>query len=143
MEIKPVCKHLEGLDLSQKMLDEAEEKSIYDELIKQDILSYLASANLNFDYFIATDVFVYIGDLSDVFYLIKSRNKKSGKLAFSTEHCDGDDYLLRKSGRYSHSKIYIESLCATFGYSLRHFETQPLRKEKNQYISGGLYLLDF
>ena len=142
-EIKRFCRHLKGLDLSQKMLDEAEKKSIYDELFKQDILGYLASADLNFDYFIATDVFVYIGDLSDVFYLIKSRNKTSGKLVFSTENCDGDSFFLEQSGRYSHSKIYIEGLCEKFGYKLRHFETQPLRKEENRYISGGLYMLDF
>ena len=142
-EIKQVCTHLKGLDLSQKMLFEAKKKGIYDELIKQDILGYLASADLNFDYFIATDVFIYVGDLSDVFHLIKSRNKKSGKLVFSTEHYNGDDYSLQQSGRYSHSKIYIDSLCETFGYKLRHFENQALRKEKKQDISGGLYLLDF
>jgi predicted TPR repeat methyltransferase len=98
---------------------------------------------LNFDYFISLDVFVYIGDLSDVFRLIKSRNKTGGKLAFSTEDYDGDGFFLRQSGRYSHSKKYIESLCKTFGYELRHFETQVLRKEKGGYLTGGLYLLDF
>ena len=143
VEIKQVCKHLGGLDLSQKMLNEATKKGIYDDLIKQDIRGYLASADLNFDYFIATDVFIYVGDLSDVFRLIKSRNKSSGKLVFSTEHYDGDDFLLEQSGRYSHSKMYIEGLCEKFGYTLRHFETQPLRKERNQNISGGLYILDF
>jgi predicted TPR repeat methyltransferase len=99
--------------------------------------------SLNFDYFISTDVFVYIGDLSDVFRLIKSSNKKGGKLAFSTEHYDGDSFFLEQSGRYSHSKKYIESLCKTFGYELRHFETQAIRKDKGEYITGGLYLLDF
>ncbi|MDA9799277.1 tetratricopeptide repeat protein, partial [Luminiphilus sp.] len=105
-EIKQFCRRLEGLDLSQKMLDEAKKKSIYDELIKQDILGYLATANLNFDYFIATDVFVYVGDLNDVFHLIKSRKKTDGKLVFSTENYDGDGFFLEQSGRYSHSKMY-------------------------------------
>jgi predicted TPR repeat methyltransferase len=143
MEIKQFCEHLEGIDLSRKMLDKAKEKNVYNKLIKQDIADYLSNAILNFDYFISTDVFVYIGDLSDVFRLIKSRNKTGGKLAFSTEDYDGDGFFLEQSGRYSHSKKYIESLCNTFGYELRHFETQALRKSKNQYISGGLYLLDF
>jgi predicted TPR repeat methyltransferase len=143
MEIKQFCEHLEGVDLSQKMLEKAKGKDVYNKLIKQDIVTYLSNESLNFDYFISTDVFIYIGDLYDVFRLIKSRNKKSGKLAFSTEDYDGDGFFLEQSGRYSHSKKYIESLCKTFGYELRHFETQALRKEKNQYISGGLYLLDF
>ena len=143
IEIRQFCEHLEGVDLSEKMLVKAKEKNIYNNLIKQDILDYLSNEDLNFDYFVSTDVFVYIGDLFDVFRLIKSRNKTEGKLAFSTEHYEGERFCLEKSGRYSHSKKYIESLCKTFGYKLNHFETLALRKEKNQYISGGFYLLEF
>ena len=125
------------------MLSEAKKKNIYSKLVKQDILTYLSNAVLHFDYFVATDVFIYVGDLSDVFRLIKSRNKTGGKLAFSTEDSDGDGFSLEQSGRYSHSKKYIESLCKKFDYELSHFEIQVLRKEKNQYIKGGLYLLNF
>jgi len=143
VEINQFCKRLEGIDLSEKMLHKAKEKNVYNKLIKQDILDYLSNVSLNFDYFISADVFVYIGDLSDVFRLIKSRNKTGGKLAFSTEYYDGDSFFLEQSGRYSHSKNYIKGLCEKFGYKLRHFETHTLRKEKGEYITGGLYLLDF
>tara|TARA_A200000113_G_scaffold95713_1_gene85632 strand:- start:177 stop:1739 length:1563 start_codon:yes stop_codon:yes gene_type:complete len=142
-EIRQVCEHLEGVDLSEKMLEKAKEKSVYDKLVKQDIMDYLSNASLNFDYFVATDVFVYIGELSDIFRLIKSRNDKGGKLTFSTEDFDGKHFFLEQSGRYSHSKKYIESLCKKFGYELSHFEIQALRKDNNQYIRGGLYLLNF
>ena len=127
----------------EKMLEKAKEKNVYDKLIKQDIITYLSTEVFNFDYFISADVFIYIGDLSDVFRLIKSRNKTGGKLAFSTENYEGDSFFLEKSGRYSHSKKYIEGLCNEFGYNLRLFEKQPLRKDKNQYINGGIYLLEF
>ena len=143
MEIKKVCEYLEGVDLSEKMLTKAKQKNAYNKLIKRDITEYLSKASLNFDYFVSTDVFVYIGDMSDVFRLIKSRNKTGGKLVFSTEDYDGDGFFLEQSGRYSHSKKYIESLCEKFGYKLRQFETQNLRKDRGQYISGGLYLLEF
>ena len=143
VEIKKFCERLEGIDLSGKMLDEAKEKNVYNKLIKEDILAYLSNASLNFDYFVSTDVFIYIGDLSDTFRFIKSRNKKSGKFAFSTEIYDGEDFFLEQSGRYSHSKKYIEGLCKKFGYELSHFEIQALRKDKNQFIRGGLYVLDF
>ena len=125
------------------MLIEAKKKNIYNELIKDEIVNYLEKANRSFDYFVATDVFVYIGDLSDVFRLIKLGNKAGGKLVFSTEDYDGDGFILRQSGRYAHSKTYIRGLCEKFGYKLRHFEIQALRKEEDQYLSGGLYLLDF
>jgi predicted TPR repeat methyltransferase len=142
-EISKFCGYLEGVDLSQKMLNEARKKNVYDELIKMDILAYLTNTDLHFDYFIATDVFIYVGDLADVFHLIKSRNKTGGKLVFSTEDYDGDGFFLEQSGRYSHSHIYIEDLCKKFGYVVRHFETTALRKEKDEHITGGLYVLDF
>ena len=142
-EIKEFCGYLEGVDLSQKMLNEAKTKNVYDELIKKDILTYLTTADLHFDYFVATDVFIYVGDLTGVFRLIKSRNKQPGKLVFSTENYDGTGFFLEQSGRYSHSNTYIEDLCQKFGYVIRHFETQALRKQNNVDISGGLYILDF
>ena len=142
-EINHLCKHLEGVDISQNMIDKAKEKNIYNNLIKQDILEYLSSANLKFNYFVLIDVFIYIGDLSEVFSLIKSRNQISGKLVFSTENYGGNGYFLEQSGRYSHSKKYIENLCKKYDYEIQHFEDQPLRIEKNQYIKGGLYILNF
>ena len=125
------------------MLEQAKKKNVYDNLIHRDITEYLATENLDFDYFISADVFVYLGDLSTVFQLIKSRNKAGGKLVFSTENTDKDGFSLEQSGRYSHSKQYIEGLCEKFDYQLCHFENLNLRKEKNLYISGGLYLLTF
>ena len=142
-EINQVCEYLEGIDLSKNMLVEAEKKNCYNKLMKRDIVEYLTNASLSFDYFVAADDFIYIGDLSDIFLLIKSRNKTSGKLAFSIEDYHGDGFFLEQSGRYSHSKKYIESLCEKFGYKLRRFEAHNLRKENYQYISGGLYLLEF
>ena len=77
------------------------------------------------------------------FQPIKSRNKLGGKFVFSTEHTDRDGFFLEQTGRYSHSKKYIESLCNKFGYKLSHFETTNLRKDNNKFIIGGLYVLDF
>jgi predicted TPR repeat methyltransferase len=143
LEIKKYCTNLEGIDLSMRMLDEARKKNVYDRLTCQDINEYLLAENLNFDYFISLDVFIYVGDLSNLFKSIKSQNSSGGKLVFSTEHTDKDDFFLEKSGRYSHSKTYIESLCEKFNYTLSHFEIVNLRKDKGAYLTGGLYLLDF
>ena len=58
MEIKQFCENLEGIDLSEKMLDKAKEKDVYNKLIKQYIITYLSNESFNFDYFISTDVFI-------------------------------------------------------------------------------------
>ena len=143
IEVSQVCDQIEGLDISENMLRVAKERGVYHQLVKQDIESYLLNKPLSFDYFVATDVFVYIGELADVFEAIQSRNKSSGRLVFSVEHKDGDSFALLPSGRYAHSKPYVEGLCERFQYRLEHFETQNLRLDKGSYIRGGLYLLSF
>lgn len=139
--IKKYCKNLEGLDISSNMLAKAKEKKIYDKLIKNEIDNYLSTEDLSYEYFIFADVFIYIGDLENVFKLIKKRNKISAKLAFSTEDYCGEGFKLETSGRYSHSKKYILDLCKKFEYDLLLFEKCKLRKEKKTIINGGLYIL--
>ena len=143
IEVSYRCERLEGLDISRNMLCKAEEKGVYDHLVKHDIESYLLNESFSFNYFVATDVFVYIGELANVFQSIQARNKSSGRLVFSVEHKDGQGFALLSSGRYAHSKSYIEGLCERFHYRLEHFETKNLRLEKGSYILGGLYLLSF
>ena len=143
MEISKASSRIVGIDISRSMLSKASEKGVYDRLVKRDIESYLSTEALDFDYFVATDVFVYLGELAGVFESISSRNKSSGKLVFSVEHKDGHDFTLLPSGRYAHSRSYIESLCNRFQYDLDYFETQNLRLEAGSYILGGLYFLSF
>ena len=102
----------------------------------------MSNNDLNFDFFIAADVFVYLGELASIFCHLKSQKKPASKLIFSTEHSDTGLYKLEKSGRYTHSKEYIETLCRTFDLKLTHFELQNIRKNKDHFILGGLYLLE-
>jgi predicted TPR repeat methyltransferase len=143
VELKDFCQEIEGIDLSKKMLAKAKQKNVYSKLNHTGIIEYLADAPLDFDLFLSTDVFVYVGELSEVFRLIKSRNKRHGRLAFSTEHTEKADFFLEASGRYSHSKSYIDSLCDKFDYQLLNFSTIDLRKSGSGFITGGLYLLEF
>jgi predicted TPR repeat methyltransferase len=143
VELKDFCQEIEGIDLSKKMLAKARQKNVYSKLDHTGIIEYLADAPLDFDLFLSTDVFVYVGELSEVFQLIKSRYKRHGRLAFSTEHTEKANFFLEASGRYSHSTSYIESLCNEFDYQLLNFSTIDLRKSGSEFITGGLYLLEF
>ena len=142
-KIREHCNYLEGIDVSRKMLELAKSRNVYDKLGHFDMVEYLSNAELDFDYFIATDVFIYVGGLSEVFRLIRGRNKKPGKLIFSTEHSINEGFHLEKSGRYSHSFSYIKELCEEFEFSMSHFSETNLRKEKGDFLVGGLYFLNF
>lgn len=142
-ELFGLVNKIEGIDLSLSMLSEAERKGVYNQLTKADIFNYLSKEYLNFDYYIAADVFIYVGDISKIFETIKAKNKKNGKLIFSTEIYDGEDFKLEKSGRFSHSHKYIKNLCNVYDYNLDYFKKIKLRKEKKDFIAGGLYKLSF
>ena len=92
-ELRGSTQRLEGIDLSSKMLKQAKSKEIYDRLIQGDITEFLTSAELDFNYYFAADVFIYIGDLFKIFSLIKDRNKEGGKLIFSTEHSEKSGFF--------------------------------------------------
>ena len=142
-ELRNLCQNIQGVDLSKKMLSKARQKNVYNKLNHTGVVEYLSEASLDFDLFISADVFVYVGDLSEVFRLIKSRNKRNGRFIFSTEHTEKDGFFLDKSGRYSHSESYIKMLCQEFDYQLKYFSKIDLRKHRDTYLTGGLYLLDF
>ena len=70
------------------MIEEAKKKSVYNKLVQTEIIDYLKQ-RLNFDYFIAADVFIYIGDLNEVFKLIKEE-MKNRKFSIFTEDTNGN-----------------------------------------------------
>lgn len=142
-EIKQYCNNLIGVDISQKMLDLANQKNIYDELYKSEINSYLKNNELNFNLFIFADVFIYIGKLNHIFDLIKSKNKKKGYLIFTIELNENKNFFLEKTGRFSHSKNYIIRCLNELNYEVLKYVNFNLRKYKNGYVKGALILASF
>ena len=125
------------------MIAKAKEKNIYDELYVNDLINGLKKLEGKFDLFISSDVFIYVGDLKDLFDTVSEYAPKHSLFIFSTEDEDGDSFHLRQSGRFSHSKKYITQLASTSGFKLEHFERSNLRKDKGQWIVGGIYILRY
>ena len=142
-EVNRFASYIEGVDLSKSMVAQAERKNIYDRLIVPDINAYLAKTSLDMYCIMAQDVFIYLGDLSEALQPEKADKKRPGKLAFSTEHLETGPFKLERSGRYAHSKQYLDSLCSQFGLALSHFSTIKLKKYKDAFLTGGVYIRDF
>jgi predicted TPR repeat methyltransferase len=139
--IRPISTHLSGLDVSQKMVEIARSKNIYDELYRDDINQHLKSSQQQYDLFIAEDVFIYIGELTGVFKSIKAHAKPDAYFIFSTELATEQDYILRPTGRYAHSRNYIETLSNKFGFTIAASKITDLRMEAMQAIKGELFVL--
>lgn len=142
-KIKDYCSRLIGVDISKKMLLEAKKKNVYNKLLNVDIITFLKNEKLNYNLFIFADVFIYVGKLNEIFQLIKSKNNVSGSLIFTIELNENKDFFLEKSGRFSHSQMYIENLANINNFKISLFQPIKLRKEFNEFIRGALIIIDF
>ncbi|MFC1513290.1 tetratricopeptide repeat protein [Thermodesulfobacteriota bacterium] len=136
-----VANRLTGVDLSPGMIEVAEEKELYDRLQAADIISFLAESDETYDLFVAADVLIYLGDLAGVFAAVKGKARPGSYFIFSTEGSEGEDFVLRPSGRYAHAISYIETLAAANGFAVVACQTEGIRKERGQWINGDLFAL--
>lgn len=91
------------------MLEKARDKNCYDELLNCDLVAGLKKYFGQLDLAIAADVFIYVGDLSDVFDACFRALKPGGKLLFSVETTTSPKGLvLHPSGRFQHGLAYLE-----------------------------------
>lgn len=126
-----------GVDISNKMLEVASAKKVYDKLIKDDIVSFLQNTSECFDWAIAADVFGYIGDLSPI---IKSlRNKK---IIFSVEVSDevASPFILSLNGRYKYNTDYIIKLLYENSFVNIKTEELILRSDNGNPVKGKIFL---
>ncbi|MFQ5672416.1 MAG: tetratricopeptide repeat protein [Nitrospinales bacterium] len=138
---RPIAETLHGIDLSPKMIDKAREKSIYDDLRVDNFVEWLNRADETYDLFTAADVFVYLGNLRPVFQAVEKASSDGAYFAFSTEHADDGDYVLRPTGRYAHSQNHIRSLAGEFGFTVETCTPAEIRKEQGKGVAGDIYIL--
>jgi predicted TPR repeat methyltransferase len=72
---------LDGLDLSEKMIALAAAKKIYRNLHAGNIVNFLKTTRKRYDFFLAGDVFAYVGDLAQTFALLRKCARQPEDLA--------------------------------------------------------------
>ena len=71
---------LYGVDISEKMLEQAKAKKCYSRLIRAELEGYFQANKKPFDLIVSADVFTYFGDLQNLFAGIASNLKKTAEL---------------------------------------------------------------
>ncbi len=132
------CEKLYGVDISSKMIQQAQGKNIYDDLKAKEIIDYLTQTEVKFDLFLAADVFVYFGNLDPVFQAITQAAENGACFAFSTETSE-KDFALKPSGRFGHSKEYVEAIAKKSNWVLEDVQSDILRVENGKNVSGNLF----
>ena len=140
-QFRDMASALIGVDLSPRMIEKARERGIYDDLIVGDITESLRGEKGAFDLILASDVFVYVGNLDQVFAGCRDTLRGEGIFAFSTEHAEGDSYILRPSARFAHSAAYIKRMAAAHGFSVEISDEVILRTEHKMPVTGEIFAL--
>ena len=138
--LRPYARHLEGVDLSHKMIVRARKRGLYDRVGTIDLMSVLGRDRARWDLIVAADAMPYFGSLEPIFAGAFVALKPGGWLAFSTESLPGDDFVLRGSGRHAHSAGYIAWLAESRFEIVERIETM-LRREGGRPIDGDYFLL--
>lgn len=141
-EVKPWSSCLVGIDLSPEMAAKAQARNIYDDVQAAEIGVYMKGvAAQSIDLVAASDVFVYVGDLSNVFREAARVLTREGRFAFSVENLDTGEFVLRTTSRYAHSRAYVDQLAAEHRLAVVSALKTTIRKEQGAPIEGCLYVL--
>lgn len=140
--LKDISSYMVGVDLSEKMLAQAEKKQIYDELLRNDILDTISVIDKKFDLVVAADVFIYIGELSKIFEKINYSMNEHGLFGFSIELTDSNaDYQLQPTGRYAQTTQYISELASNNNFYISSSDKAVVRMEQYKPVDGYIYIL--
>ena len=140
-EFWSMATRMTGVDLSSKMLGQAARKGVYDHIAQGDIVEFLNKSSEFFDLFIAADVFIYVGELDEVFKAVRKSATDGGLFVFSVERLNGDSFWLRSSGRYAHSQNYIYRLAEKHSFAVEKCIPTGIRLENEKWIDGDIYIL--
>lgn len=140
--LRPYAKRLVGVDLSGGMVEKARLRGGYDELEVAELTGYLQTHPCAYDVVLSADTLVYFGELQGVLNAAHAALRLGGWLAFSLETAQGDDDRvdLSPSGRYQHTRQYVERVLAAAGFVDVHIGADTLRKESGQPVMGWVVL---
>jgi len=139
--LKGCALQLVGVDLSEKMLERAAAKDIYHELHHADIANFLRSQEQPYELVVAADVFVYIGNLFDIFQEVRRLSSDDALFAFSVESARSGDYQILPSGRFAHTDEYLIELCDRTNFSIDMMVESVIRVENGKPVQGKVVLL--
>lgn len=138
---RDVCNILDGVDLSEKMIEEAKAKHIYDSLQAEDIITYLNTTETKYDLFIASDMLIYQGALQPVFEAITKQSTPDALFCLTTEKETTSDWILQPNGRYAHHPDYIKETAQENGWAELLSQETNGRKEAEEWVKSTLTIL--
>lgn len=140
--LRSVATHLTGVDLSERMLERAREREVYDQLVLGDFMAWLEGNRHRYDLIVASDVLCYVGDLSPVVELARARLGSRGRFVFTVEKSDTEEVTLRLTERYVHPETHIRAVAARHQFDVAHLVERVLRTQNGRPVAGFVVTLE-
>ena len=156
---------IRGVDLSKRMVNIAKGRQtvkqekvsntnhntgakIYSAVANEDAAKYLGTLKAHsVDTIVASDVFIYIGDISKVLEASARCLCEDGLVCFTVESYDTKGHekdnglRLLASGRFGHSKDYINRIASSSGFEIVTWESCILRQQGGDDVQGAVVVL--
>jgi predicted TPR repeat methyltransferase len=148
-----------GVDISNRMVQQSQNRMldngdfVYDTVMEMDVNMFLQNLDSSYVHVVgASDVFIYVGDLKKLFIECHRVLSVDGLLVFTVEFPSSEDVAakgqikkngvgLLKSGRFGHSRHYIQGLAKDHNYDLLEWREEVLRKQGSDSVHGAVVVL--
>ncbi len=141
--------HLTGVDLSERIVELAFDREVYNDLYVGEAVSFLEEFEEDdgsrpfWDMIAATDVFPYLGAVEPILKAAADRLTPSGYLAFSTEtlpddFLQGRPYMVGPKQRFAQGETYLRQRLAAESFEILSFDPITVRLEDGEPVPGHL-----
>ncbi|WP_419909872.1 methyltransferase domain-containing protein [Hoeflea sp.] len=143
--------HLTGVDLSERIIELAYDREVYDELYVGEAVGFLQEfedengQRPKWDLIAATDVFPYVGAIESLVSAANERLVPDGCLGFSTETLpeasfEGKPFRVGPRQRFAHAPSYLKAVLEDNGFTLEEIQQITVRLEDGEPVPGHLVL---
>jgi predicted TPR repeat methyltransferase len=142
--VRPHASRLVGVDLSAGMLRKAEQRQVYDDLFRGELVAFLDAWSERIDLLMCADTLCYFGPLDAFARGARRVLVPGGRLVATVEaHPAPDDahepaFKLHPHGRYSHGRRHVEAALSAAGFTRIELAGVHLRNEGGQPVAGWL-----
>lgn len=146
MAMRDAAAHVTGVDLSELILGEADERGTYDDLYVGDAVAFAAEWDEEkFDLVTATDMLPYLGDLAPLAAAIADCSAPGAIVGLSSETLPAaafgaSGYAVGPHQRFHHEPAHVEGLFADAGFSLVSRTDIIVRTDEGVPQPGHLFL---
>lgn len=139
--LKPFASRIIGVDLSSKMLEKAERRGCYAELIQAELTGFIETHPNSYDVIVSADTLVYFGDLEAVCQATAKALLPGGYFVFTVERKEenlSEGYCIHPHGRFTHTMYYLQDVIQSSGLIMQKLDKVMLRYEAGVPVNGFL-----